>query len=192
VHFSETWPLTASHECLEMLVDPSGNRTTAATSPDPDDPSGRVEILVEVCDPCEDARYGYTIDGILVSDFYTPAYLEPSGGGVRFSYNNMLGKPGEVLPNGYLSWRNPTTAAWYQTQYFGAEPQVKPLGQLSLSGKSAREAVNEVTPQHFEGMRAAPDSPVFRRALARREAARSASVGRAKRLHDHIASRRTR
>src|SRR5271165_6818777 len=27
VKFSDNWTLTASHECLEMLADPSGNRT---------------------------------------------------------------------------------------------------------------------------------------------------------------------
>src|SRR5260370_22309067 len=43
------WSVTASHEVLEMLVDPFGNRTIAGQSVSPD--QGRVEYLVEVSDP---------------------------------------------------------------------------------------------------------------------------------------------
>src|SRR5215510_8814639 len=35
VRASVDWPLTTSHECLEMLVDPSGNRTIAGNSVKP-------------------------------------------------------------------------------------------------------------------------------------------------------------
>ena len=35
VEYSEDWPLTTSHETLEMLVDPSGNRSVATNSPNP-------------------------------------------------------------------------------------------------------------------------------------------------------------
>src|SRR5205807_1722209 len=49
VQYSPDWSLTTSHEALEMLVDPSGNRTVATNSPKPD--QGRVLILVEVSDP---------------------------------------------------------------------------------------------------------------------------------------------
>src|SRR5260221_6397844 len=49
VQFSEDWSLTVSHETLEMLVDPSGNRTIATNSPNPD--QRRVLVLVEVSDP---------------------------------------------------------------------------------------------------------------------------------------------
>ena len=54
VQYSDDWSLTTSHEALEMLVDPSGNRTVATNSPKPD--QGRVLILVEVSDPSEAAR----------------------------------------------------------------------------------------------------------------------------------------
>src|SRR5690348_12372196 len=46
----KSWSLAASHEALEMLVDPDGNRLVAGTSPV--DSQARVEFLVEVCDPC--------------------------------------------------------------------------------------------------------------------------------------------
>src|SRR5271165_4940641 len=67
------WSVTASHEALEMLVDPSGNRLVAGDSPNPD--QGRVNLLVEVADPSESADYGYSCNGILVSDFYTPNFF---------------------------------------------------------------------------------------------------------------------
>jgi hypothetical protein len=43
----DVWSLTASHEMIEMLVDPFGNRLVAGDSPKPD--QGRVQFLVEAC-----------------------------------------------------------------------------------------------------------------------------------------------
>ena len=60
-----------------MLADPFGNRLVAGDGPNPARP-GRVEFLVEVCDPCEAPALGYTVNGIRVSDFYTPEYFSPS------------------------------------------------------------------------------------------------------------------
>jgi hypothetical protein len=45
----DQWSLTASHEALEMLVDPWGNRLVAGDSPKSD--QARVSFLVEVSDP---------------------------------------------------------------------------------------------------------------------------------------------
>ena len=50
VEYSDSWSLTASHEALEMLVDPFGRRTAAGRSPESG--QGQVEFLVEACDPC--------------------------------------------------------------------------------------------------------------------------------------------
>src|SRR5260370_37166237 len=44
VDVSDSSPPTASHECLEMVVDPFGNRTIRGRSPKAD--QGRVEFLV--------------------------------------------------------------------------------------------------------------------------------------------------
>src|SRR5262249_37414244 len=73
VQFSKNWTLTTSHECLEMLADPSGNRTQAGNSIKAG--QGRVAYVVEVCDPCEAARFAYSVNGVLVSDFYTPNFF---------------------------------------------------------------------------------------------------------------------
>src|SRR5215468_8117983 len=96
VEFSAGWSLTASHETLEMLVDPFGNRLVAGQSPKPG--QGRVEFLVEVCDPSEAAAFAYTINGITVSDFYSPAYFDPVvNAAVRYSFTGALKKPRQVL-----------------------------------------------------------------------------------------------
>jgi hypothetical protein len=51
IEWTDNWSLTASHEILEMLADPWGKRLIAGPSVKPD--QGRVEYLVEVCDPCQ-------------------------------------------------------------------------------------------------------------------------------------------
>src|SRR6476646_8179488 len=75
VQYDESWTLTASHECLEMLADPFGNRLIAGASPKKG--QGRVEFLVEVCDPCEDASQAYSVNEVVVSDFVTPHFYDP-------------------------------------------------------------------------------------------------------------------
>ena len=56
VQFSNEWSLTTSHEVLEMLADPFGRRVVAGPSIKPK--QGRVQYLVEVCDPSEGADFG--------------------------------------------------------------------------------------------------------------------------------------
>ena len=61
----DDWSLTASHEMIEMLVDPFGNRLVASDSPM--DGQGRISVLVEVCDPSEVGRerlYGQRHPGV--------------------------------------------------------------------------------------------------------------------------------
>ena len=83
------WELTASHETLEMLADPFGNRVVAARSIKRG--QGRVQYLVEVCDPCEGAQFAYTVNGVLVSDFYTPHFFDPvRDPAVRYSFTGAI------------------------------------------------------------------------------------------------------
>ena len=111
VLWSSQWSLTASHECVEMLVDPFACHIVPG--PSPIESQGRVNFLVEVADPCEDAQFGYTVaagtkNEVLVSDFYTPDYFSPTrSNAVRFSFGGNISAPLEVQDGGYLSWRNP-------------------------------------------------------------------------------------
>ena len=73
-----------------MLVDPYGRRLIAGQSPLAG--QGRVEFLVEVADPVSDAAFSYTVNGVRVSDFYTPRYFDPQrAAGVQYSYGGHLG-----------------------------------------------------------------------------------------------------
>src|SRR5712692_9387867 len=113
----DTWALTASHETLEMLVDPSGDRQVTGDSPKRR--QGRVSFLVEVCDPCEAADFAYTVNGVLMSDFYTPHYFDPVAvSGVRYSYTGVITAPRQVLRGGYLSWADPVSGHWWQETWF--------------------------------------------------------------------------
>jgi hypothetical protein len=125
-----TWSLTTSHEAFEMLVDPFGNRVIASDSPKSD--QGRVSILVEVCDPSEAADYAYSVNGILVSDFYTPNFFDPvKAPGVRYSYTGALTAPRQVLSGGYLSWQDAASGHWWQEIWFGTDqPTFRDLGQI--------------------------------------------------------------
>jgi hypothetical protein len=96
---SEEWAVDASHEIMEMLIDPNGNRLQTSTSIEIvgghiQDGTGRFEYLVEACDPCEADPYTYTIDGISVSDFITPHFYDPQvTADARYSFTGAVKKP---------------------------------------------------------------------------------------------------
>jgi hypothetical protein len=141
----DEWSLTASHEALEMLVDPFGNRLVASDSPK--EGQGRVSVLVEVCDPSESAQNAYTVNGILVSDFYTPNYFDPVvASGVRYSYTGAITEPRQVLRGGYLSWLDSTDNHWWQETWFdGDEPTFRDIGQIDPKTGSLREQIDRIT-----------------------------------------------
>ena len=149
VHYSPGWSLTASHELLEMLCDPTGNEVKAGPSPIPE--QGRVNFLVEVCDPSEAYQFGYTINGVTVSDFYTPNYFDAfTAPGVRYSWTGAIEEPRQVLSGGYISWHDPVSDEWFQEVYFGAEPEFRSLGRLSAAETSIRNWIQKKTPQAKE------------------------------------------
>ena len=138
----DVWALTSSHEVLEMLADPFGNRVVAGDSPKPG--QGRVMFLVEVCDPSEDAAFGYSINGILVSDFYTPRFFDPvPNPATRYSFTNSIQRPRQVLRGGYLSWEDPQTGEWWQETWFsGSASTFRSLGRLDAANGSIRSQID--------------------------------------------------
>jgi len=97
VEFSPNWTLAVSHELIEMLVDPYGKTLVPGQSVDPSN-RGRVQYLVEACDPCENPNNAYTVNGFLVSDFYTPRYFDPQkSAGVQYSANGKITEPRQIL-----------------------------------------------------------------------------------------------
>jgi hypothetical protein len=145
VQFSSGWTLTASHECLEMLADPFGNRLVAGPSLKPG--QGRVEFLLEVCDPSEDEEFAYTVNGVLVSDFYTPRFFDPVAvAGTRYSYTGAITQPRQVLQGGYISWHDPVSDHWFQQIFFSGSPEIRDLGTLAGEKGSLREIIDRHTP----------------------------------------------
>jgi hypothetical protein len=145
IQYSDTWSLTTSHETLEMLADPSGNRLIA--NPSPDDGKTPVQILVEVCDPSEDSQFAYNINGIMVSDFYTPQYFDiKKTPGVRYSFTGAISEPREVLKGGYISWHDRATGHWMQIQFFDTAPKTVTLGAL-VAAENFRAAIDKMTPR---------------------------------------------
>jgi hypothetical protein len=143
VDLTDTWTLTASHECLEMLVDPWGNRLVAGDSIVSD--QGRVKYLVEVCDPCETPECSYTVNRVQVSDFYTPRFFDPvTVSGVRYSFSGHIKHPHQVLPGGYLTWQVPATKEWWQRRWFGTAAEDVNLGVLEGMGSSIRSHIDGI------------------------------------------------
>jgi hypothetical protein len=147
VEASETWSVTLSHEILEMIVDPYGNRLIAAAHPVHH--RQRVKYLVEVCDPCQ--MMWYPVNGVPVSDFYTPRYFDPVVVDTsRYSFTGALERPLQILDGGYLSWIDPEDSGLYQLGAGETEAVlIADLLQLARSTAPLRTVVdnNPRTPQ---------------------------------------------
>lgn len=193
VQADASWALTASHECLEMLADPFGNRTIAGTPPP--QASGkakklaRVVYLVEVCDPCEDDSLTYQSNGIAVSDFITPHYYEPSAAlGMRYSFGGHIKAPHLVLNGGYVSFGDPTTNQWYQVVMNNGKATTRSLGVLNTSGKSLRETIDREARKLTKGYRTGKlaGANVLAGAAGRHSGQHEARAGRAAALRSCI------
>ena len=151
VQASDDWALTSSHEVLEMLADPFGERVIAGNPPAQGGKKAtdmkRVEYLIEVCDPSEAEDFSYTVNDVTVSDFYTPQFFDPvAASGVRYSFTGAITKPRTVLQGGYISFHNTVDNHWYQIQWFNtAKPVLADLGVFAESSMSTREWIDKQT-----------------------------------------------
>jgi hypothetical protein len=145
----DSWTIDASHETLEMLVDPTGNRLQASRAitsvgKSTEDTNGEFQYLVEACDPCEGNQYAYSIQGIAVSDFITPNFYDPVvAAGTRYSFGGNIKKPRQVLPGGYISFIDTQKDEIEQILFLGEKPELKVLGPAS--GASLRAFVDGKT-----------------------------------------------
>jgi hypothetical protein len=158
----DSWSVDASHETIEMLVDPYGNRMQSSiaieiVSETIEDGTGQFNYLVEACDPCEANNYGYEIQGILVSDFITPHFYDPvTTSGTRYSFTGAVTKPRAILPGGYISFVNQGNDEWQQILYLGSTPQLQTLGPATGDKRSMREWVdNEMEKRHHKELNTA-------------------------------------
>jgi hypothetical protein len=120
------WSITASHELLEMLEDPYGQKFVQGPDIDPASDGHLVSYLVEVCDPCE--TFAYQINGIAVSDFVTQDYYQANASGVKVDFLSKLAQPYDVPRGGYISWQDPEDNRWHQKtpdgQFITARTQI--------------------------------------------------------------------
>lgn len=181
---SDDWTIDASHETLEMLVDPFGNRLQTSRAIEiagksTQDTLGEFEYLVEACDPCEGNQYAYTIQGISVSDFITPRFYDPVvTAGTRYSFGGNIKRPREILPGGYISFINPQKDEIEQILFLGEAPQLRDLGPVN--GASLRVFVDGKTWELVRKGRK-PDPTITRRTRAHRELMEAAAARKATR-----------
>jgi hypothetical protein len=151
VALTTNWPVFMSHEVLEMLADPQGSLTRAGNSLRSS--QGRVEYLIEVCDPCQASRFAYTVDSVMVSDFYTPQYFDPvKSSGVRYSFSGKIRGPREVLDGGYLSWFDPKTRHLFQLQVDGKKKAIVDQGEIPFEVESLRAFSDRVSTQRRDAV----------------------------------------
>jgi hypothetical protein len=105
----------ASHEICEMAVDPWLNSAYQDR--------GGVFWAGEVCDPVEDDQYGYTIGGVLVTDFVTPNWFGHERSKGDIDLKRHANKQFEVLSGGYAQkfdaqkgWQQVTGSKALQTK----------------------------------------------------------------------------
>jgi hypothetical protein len=145
VEYSTTWTVTASHELLEMLVDPYGRKETVGPAPDGYAGGGEVSYLVEVCDPCEDFEFSYSRSGVPLSDFVTPDYYTSAKTGGTFSFCGNATEPRRILKGGYISFADSSDGAWWQGFSDGVNQVYKRM-PADTAVRSRREWVNAKTP----------------------------------------------
>jgi len=143
VALTNNWTVFMSHEVLEMLVDPQGTTTRAGDSLKPG--QGRVEYLLEVCDPCQGSNFAYTVNAVMVSDFYTPQYFDPVKTSVRYSFSGQIRGPREVLDGGYLSWFDPRSRHLFQLQVDGNKKTIVDKGEIPFGAESLRSFSDSVS-----------------------------------------------
>jgi hypothetical protein len=106
--------VSASHELIEMLVDPAINLMT--TGPDP-----KLVYAYESADPVE--ALSFTVNGIPMTDFVYPAYFEAfhKAGSVQFDRLKKVNNPFQILSGGYqIIYKN---GKW--SQVFGSAAKKK-------------------------------------------------------------------
>jgi hypothetical protein len=128
--------VSASHELVEMLVDPAINLMTTG-------PDAKAGYAYESADPVE--ALSFDINGIQMSDFVYPAYFEnfhkPKS--VQFDHLNKVTKPFQLLSGGYqIIFKN---GKW--SQVFGSAAKKKSFAREDRRGhRSEQRAKTRMLP----------------------------------------------
>jgi hypothetical protein len=133
------WPATCSHEVLEMLADPWGNRMHGGRLPAGLEdrhaefglkhPTSHVRYLLEVCDPPE--ATSYDVGGVGLSDFVVPHWYSAAPlTHVVYSFAGGCETPREVAAGGYVSFVAPSGEWWQVFSDRNGNLTVRALGRF--------------------------------------------------------------
>jgi hypothetical protein len=133
--------VSASHELVECLVDPSCGMTASEAD-------GSIAAL-EAADPVEETTF--PINGFEMSDFVTPAYFEDfhKPNSVPFDHCGVIQKPFQLAPGGYQSVQQ--KGVW--TEVFGSRDK-----ELRFSLEDRRGHRSEYRRQRSETQNAMVDA----------------------------------
>jgi hypothetical protein len=125
---NETVSGAASHELVEMLVDPGLNLLSLG-------PDGMSVCAYESADPVEELHFA--VDGLPMSDFVYPTYFEafhaPSS--VLFDHLGRVRAPFEILSGGYQSVY--ANGGW--TEVFGSEEKKERFAREDRRGHRSEQ-----------------------------------------------------
>lgn len=115
--------VAASHELVEMLVDPAINLWSTG-------PERGVFYAYESADPVEEQSF--LLDGIAMSDFVYPSYFEPfrKPDSTQFDAMKRVNRPFQLLKGGYqIIFKNGK-----ETQVFGSKAKAKRFAREDRRG----------------------------------------------------------
>lgn len=128
-----SWSVTLSHEVIEALGDPGCQLAS-------DLGNGRF-VGFEHGDPVEDDRYGYLIDGVMVSDFVLPSWYQAGSKG-PWDFARHLKAPLSLLPGGYASVYQ--AGKWGQVTARG-DGKSRADTSTRIRARAGRRVVSEIT-----------------------------------------------
>jgi hypothetical protein len=94
--------VAASHELVEMLVDPAINLLSLG-------PDAKAAYAYEAADPVEAEALAFNVNGLKMTDFVYPSYFESfrKPNSTKFDYRGKVTRPFQILAGGYqLVFRN--------------------------------------------------------------------------------------
>jgi len=145
------WTYTLSHEVLEMLVDPSGDRKRPGYAPYQADVAAN--YLIEVCDPCQDLQFAYKLPSfpdVWLCDFCYPAFYG-LGDGTAYTRQSAVGAPFSIADGGSLSYFT-EQGGWLQLTPQGIAPvdpsSILATGTGNMRGQIDRIVASYQGPQH--------------------------------------------
>jgi hypothetical protein len=140
--------VSASHELVEMLVDPAINMLTTG-------PEAQTFYAYESADPVE--ALSFKVNGIPMSDFVYPAYFESfrKPNSVSFDYLRKVRRPFQILAGGYqIVFKD---GKW--SQVFGSAAKARAFAREDRRGHRSEERA--------AGLLRVVDAGAIRRAFGR-------------------------